>query len=188
LKSPRRTGECLHCDRRDDRWPAHRRPQPSRLPLIERNDCDGLRLEGLRRRVHQAVRPSAAQSESMQRAAVLSACRRYRYALWRTWDPMTNLFAFRATRPRDMMAAADPIGPENDKYLSEAALRAGVVVAAWGVHGSHLRRDVKVRSMVRELHYLKLTTHGHPGHSLYLQRRPKPVAWQGRSCDVLTQR
>lgn len=30
---------------------------------------------------------------------------------------MTNLFAFRATKPRDMRQAADPIGPENMALL-----------------------------------------------------------------------
>jgi hypothetical protein len=48
---------------------------------------------------------------------------------------MTNLFAFRATYPVVMLAQADPIGPDNDRTLRELAATAGVVVAAWGVHG-----------------------------------------------------
>ena len=43
---------------------------------------------------------------------------------------MTNLFAFRATKPTDMLAALDPIGSENDKHLVELSRGAGVVVAA----------------------------------------------------------
>ena len=44
---------------------------------------------------------------------------------------MTNLFAFRATDPDDMKAAAEPIGPQNDFHLQRLARGAGVVVAAW---------------------------------------------------------
>ena len=45
---------------------------------------------------------------------------------------MTNLFAFRATEPSDMMKSPDPVGPENDQALINLAESAGVVVAAWG--------------------------------------------------------
>lgn len=68
---------------------------------------------------------------------------------------MTNLFAFRATKPADMLAAADPIGPENDKHLIDLARDAGVVVAAWGTNGTHLGRDQAVHAMVSNLHYLR---------------------------------
>jgi len=45
---------------------------------------------------------------------------------------MTNLFGFRATLPKDMRAAPDPVGPDNDKWLLTSARRCGKVVAAWG--------------------------------------------------------
>ena len=45
---------------------------------------------------------------------------------------MANLFAFRATEPRDMMNASDPIGPENDKHLLTLANDSILTVAAWG--------------------------------------------------------
>ncbi|MEP0894347.1 DUF1643 domain-containing protein [Leptolyngbya boryana FACHB-1624] len=50
---------------------------------------------------------------------------------------MTNLFAYRATDPKEMIASVDSIGLENDQYLLEYAARAGIVVAAWGNHGTH---------------------------------------------------
>ena len=34
---------------------------------------------------------------------------------------MTNLFAYRATDPVVMKAVAEPIGPDNDRYLAECA-------------------------------------------------------------------
>lgn len=51
---------------------------------------------------------------------------------------MTNLFAWRATLPPDMRAAADPVGPDNDHWPVESARRCEKVVAAWGCHGSFL--------------------------------------------------
>lgn len=53
---------------------------------------------------------------------------------------MANLFAYRATQPADMLAQDDPVGPENDAHLQKLAAEAGVVVAAWGVHGTHRGR------------------------------------------------
>lgn len=88
---------------------------------------------------------------------------------------MTNLFAFRATDPKDMLAQGDPVGDENDDWLVRIASDAGVVVAAWGVHGTHLGRDKDVRAMLPNLHCLALTKEGHPGHPLYLRKTLTPV-------------
>lgn len=90
---------------------------------------------------------------------------------------MTNLFAYRATNPDDMMRASDPVGPRNDAILLERAAAAGVVVAAWGVHGTFGGRDNAVRRMLPRLHYLRLTKNGHPGHPLYLPRTLLPASW-----------
>lgn len=88
---------------------------------------------------------------------------------------MTNLFAFRATKPKDMMAAEDPIGPENDAHLLALSRGAGVVVAAWGALGTYGGRHNAVRSMLPTLHCLSLTKDGHPGHPLYLPKTLVPV-------------
>ena len=91
---------------------------------------------------------------------------------------MTNLFAFRATDPRVMKAATDPVGEDNDWTLQITAETAGVVVAAWGAHGTHMGRADAVRRMLPSLHYLRLTKDGHPGHPLYLPASLRPVPWQ----------
>ena len=90
---------------------------------------------------------------------------------------MTNLFAYRATRPADMLAQDDPVGSDNDGYLRRLAAEAGVVIAAWGTHGAHGGRHKAVRAMLPTLHYLRLTKDGHPGHPLYLPAVLRPVAW-----------
>jgi hypothetical protein len=82
---------------------------------------------------------------------------------------MTNIFAFRATDPEVMMAQADPVGPDNDRWLVELAASAAIVVAAWGVHGVHRDRAATVTVLLPELHALALTAGGQPRYPLYLR-------------------
>lgn len=89
---------------------------------------------------------------------------------------MTNLFAYRATAPREMLSAIDPVGSTNDLALTTLASVAKITVAAWGAHGTHRNRHIAVQAMIPNLHYLRLTKSGHPGHPLYLpgDLQPKP--------------
>lgn len=43
-----------------------------------------------------------------------------------------NKFAYRATDVRELRAAADPVGPENDHHLRAIIRDADIVVACWG--------------------------------------------------------
>ena len=90
---------------------------------------------------------------------------------------MTNLFAYRATLPDKMKRSRDPVGPETDKWLKKLAKKAGVVVAAWGVHGQFMQRDQEVQAMIQPLHHLRLTKRGYPGHPLYLPKTLVPQPW-----------
>lgn len=90
---------------------------------------------------------------------------------------MSNIFAYRATDPADMLAQDDPIGPDNDQALTDLANGAGIVVAAWGTHGAHLGRGDQVKKMIQGLHYLRLTKDGFPGHPLYLPKSLTPELW-----------
>lgn len=82
---------------------------------------------------------------------------------------MVNLFAFRATLPQEMLAVTDPVGPCNDLTLKRVAVDAGIVIAAWGNDGGHLRRDKAVIAMLPKLHCLKQNKDGSPAHPLYLR-------------------
>ena len=79
-----------------------------------------------------------------------------------------NLFAYRATSPADMMSAADPVGPDNDRTLLKVRTSAGPIVCAWGAHGGHRGRDRRVLSLLmgKDLAALRLTKDGHPCHPL----------------------
>ena len=93
---------------------------------------------------------------------------------------LVNLFAYRATKPSEMLAAKDPIGPDNDKHLVAVAKVADLTVAAWGAYGSHMGRDAAVRAVLPRLHCLRLTKGGHPGHPLYLPYSAAPMAWPAK--------
>lgn len=88
---------------------------------------------------------------------------------------MTNLFAFRATQPKDMMAEPDPVGPENDSYLSRLSKDAGVIVAAWGKDGRFKDREKAVLKLIPGLSYLKLNKDKTPAHPLYLKSCLTPI-------------
>lgn len=146
----------------------------------------------------------------MKTGAQFSKCRKYRYALWRTWkedshvmfiglnpstadetedDPtirkcmnfakrwgfgglyMLNLFAYRATNPKELMSISDPIGNENNEYLKMYLNPAGLNVACWGNHGSYLNRADSVISLLgkENLSVFGLTKRDQPKHPLYLK-------------------
>lgn len=91
---------------------------------------------------------------------------------------MTNIFAYRATDPRDMKAIDEPIGPENDRYLIEHAAKASIVVAAWGNHGAYRDRHNLIKAMIPNLHCLKTSKLGMPAHPLYLPKDLNPIQYK----------
>src|SRR5258708_25790329 len=84
---------------------------------------------------------------------------------------LTNLFAFRVTDPRGLKLAADPIGPENFRYLAAAALNSDCIVPCWGAHGAVRSRGREALELLRRLGDIRvfgLTKGGEPVHPLYL--------------------
>lgn len=87
-----------------------------------------------------------------------------------------NLFAFRATDPKEMKEQDDPIGISNDMYL-EAAIKHCAdgeidIICGWGTHGSFLDRDSEVLEIFEDFAVkpmaLNWTKDGHPQHPLYV--------------------
>lgn len=93
----------------------------------------------------------------------------------------TNVFAWRSTDPMGLRAADDPVGPDNDRAILDAARRADLVIAAWGVHGELGGRGEFVRATLVgagvPLHVLGCTKGGHPRHPLYLRSDVVTAPW-----------
>jgi len=96
---------------------------------------------------------------------------------------MTNIFAYRSTDPKALLAVEDPVGRENDAMIIEEAWGADLVVAAWGVHGALNDRGAQVTKMLQEIGVavfcLGTTKAGHPRHPLYLPKNVKPQLYGG---------
>lgn len=92
-----------------------------------------------------------------------------------------NIFAYRATDPRVMRAAADPVGPSNDAAILDGAAWAGRIVCAWGAHGAYLDRGPMVARLLRatgqQLLHLGLSRTGHPRHPLYIGYAQPAQPW-----------
>ena len=97
---------------------------------------------------------------------------------------MLNLYAYRATLPKDMMAqGVDAIGPDNKEWLQTFVNfdLSTLIIAAWGNHGNVHGMADYVRGLAREsghrLYCLKVTKSGQPNHPLYLSKGLKPIEY-----------
>jgi len=90
-----------------------------------------------------------------------------------------NLFAYRATDPRALQQAADPVGKDNDYYIDRYTGNGERVLACWGRNGGYLQRDLRVWSMLRDNDVVCLgyTKDGHPLHPLRLRRDLQPMEY-----------
>jgi hypothetical protein len=127
------------------------------------------------------LNPSTATE--VQNDPTVERCERRARALGYGAFRVTNIFAWRATDPLKMRAAADPVGPENDAAILESIGWADAVVCAWGNHGLHLDRGQRVEAMLRgagaQLLHLGLTGKGQPRHPLYVAYDQQPEPWPG---------
>lgn len=90
---------------------------------------------------------------------------------------MTNLFAWRDTKPEGMKRAADPVGEANNQWLLRISGGAGMILAAWGTHGSFMERDSGVRAILPAMKCLRKNVDGSPQHPLYVPSSTIPVPY-----------
>jgi hypothetical protein len=96
-----------------------------------------------------------------------------------------NLFAFRTSDPKHLKTASDPIGPENDAFISEALhevkSKNGTVVVGWGMHGELRERAMTIINVARSfeilLYCLGKTQSGQPRHPLYVPYGQELLCW-----------
>jgi hypothetical protein len=123
------------------------------------------------------LNPSVADAERDD--PTIRRCR----GLARAWGfgavEVANLFALRATDPRDLARARRRVGPRNDEILLDAVGRADAIIVAWGVHGALDGRDRAVARLLdgRALRCLGRTRAGQPRHPLYVRRDVVTHPW-----------
>lgn len=85
---------------------------------------------------------------------------------------MLNIFAFRATNPKELMKAKEPIGKKNNHYLKMYCDPIGLNVACWGSWGLYMNRGREVLDLlgIDCLHCFGFTTNTQPKHPLYLKK------------------
>lgn len=100
-----------------------------------------------------------------------------------TWDcsalVVANLYALRATNPGDLWKHPDPVGEQNDYWLSRLIREHETVVCAWGANARQERVDA-VRKMFHRLSRpmcLGTTKDGAPRHPLYIRADHPLVDW-----------
>ena len=98
-----------------------------------------------------------------------------------------NLFAFRATKPANMLAAEEPEGPDNRAHLEAMAREAHdkVVIAAWGANGAYRSQDRIVMGWLDKIGVqvkcLRVTQKSRmPEHPLYVPYDTVPCDYEGR--------
>ena len=112
---------------------------------------------------------------------------------------VVNLFAYRATSPKELRSADDPVGPDNRHWVERAVRAASCeydydreedvppfVVCAWGNHGSYMGQDQTMLGWLEafgvEPSCLSTTKARQPGHPLYLPQRTLPMPYD--ACGV----
>lgn len=130
-----------------------------------------------------ALNPSTATHETLDNT-IKGMIKRAR--VWRKGGfRMLNLFGLRATKPSDMKAHAEPIGPDNDAviegFLQDLATTENSLLCGWGGHGKHRGRDAEIVAKAREsgvtLQCLRVISDGSPEHPLYIPHALLPKPW-----------
>lgn len=83
---------------------------------------------------------------------------------------VVNLYAYRATDPKELRKAFYPVGPENDTYLRLASA-GGKVVVAWGCHAQKPRAKevMEILKKSGDVYCLGRTQMGFPKHPLFVK-------------------
>lgn len=85
---------------------------------------------------------------------------------------VVNVYAYRATEPKNLWKAADPVGPENDHYIREASRKSDRVICAWGVNAEPSDVSATLDAIISTgavPYCLGKTREGHPRHPLYVR-------------------
>ena len=122
------------------------------------------------------LNPSTADAENDD--PTIARCLKRAFMLGFDGIEIGNLYAYRATDPKKMKAADDPVGTENDKELAKIASRCDMIILGWGNHAEPIRaKEVmeELRGVNSRLFCLGMTKSGQPKHPLYVGYDVEPI-------------
>lgn len=122
------------------------------------------------------LNPATGDTEQRRRPT-LERCIAWSQAAGHDGIVIVNLFAFRATDPRALRTAQDPVGPANDAALAVFTAAGAQTLVAWGSHGRLHGRSHAVATLLAAPMCLGTTRHGEPRHPLYVPRTTALVPW-----------
>ncbi|MFH7024540.1 MAG: DUF1643 domain-containing protein [Heteroscytonema crispum UTEX LB 1556] len=130
------------------------------------------------------LNPSTADADKNDRT--LTKCINFAHCWGYGSLEVVNLFAYRATKPPDLLLPADPVGLKNNCYIQLATRRADSIIVAWGggKFPKIMNRNQEVLSLIssKTLYSLgRLTKDGHPRHPLYLPVSTERICFPGPS-------
>lgn len=105
---------------------------------------------------------------------------------------VVNLYAYRATNPADLWTVPDPVGPDNDQILADAAHRAQVehrpLIVAWGANAraDRVEQVLALPGFRDNALALGVTKAGAPRHPLYLRADARAERWPDPATQVAT--
>jgi len=141
--------------------------------LLYRDHQTPLAPKPIKTRVWCMLNPSTATHEVLD--PTIRKCIKYDKRDGFTGTLVVNMCAYRATDPKELLVAKDPLGDWNDRAIEWACLEPlDSVVCAWGrVHKSLLRFAQRAEFLTRCLRAcplaLAVNDDGSPCHPLYLK-------------------
>jgi hypothetical protein len=135
------------------------------------------------------LNPSTADAEKLD--PTLTRC--FGYSMQWGFGSMdvVNIFAYRATSPKDMMAVSDPVGfgiktagspVDNNGFLTLIPGVSALTVVGWGIHGEYKDRYKEIAALFKlrnlSVKCLGVTKNGQPRHPLYLAKDTPLEDWR----------
>lgn len=106
---------------------------------------------------------------------------------------VANLFAYRATDPKQLLTVIDPVGEGNKSYITDVFDGCEKVICAWGnspivgklIKGKNIFTDLSNKYDKQKIHILDISKTGHPKHPLYLKGDIVPIQCYPYKPDVI---
>lgn len=117
------------------------------------------------------LNPSTADAEIDD--ATIRSCIRLSKGLGYGSFEVVNVFAWRATKPDELLIASDPCGPQNEDHVRAALHRCDIPICAWGAWPPAREASTFIMNAIRASRPAAFcfgkTASGAPKHPLYIK-------------------